>query len=141
MAGTPLMEFAITESVNVIALWASVVACSLNVILEREMGSLLMMISVIEKSISNGIKVSEVQITTLIEMLMRQAIKLDSIPTEGNASAQKNLQGKRVQKCVETLDVLKLSNARLKSVVVTTKWETFDPPPTSTTTAHWELFD
>ncbi|GMN54562.1 hypothetical protein TIFTF001_023688 [Ficus carica] len=93
----------------------------------------------IEKSISSGVKVSEVQITTLIEMLMRHAIKLDNIPAEGDASAQKILQGKRVQKCVESLDVLKISNAGLiKPVVVTTKWETFDPPPN---TAHWEIFD
>lgn len=34
----------------------------------------------------------EVQITTLIEMLMRQAIKLESISAEGDASVQKNLQ-------------------------------------------------
>ncbi|TKY71941.1 BAG family molecular chaperone regulator 2 [Spatholobus suberectus] len=70
-------------------------------------------VSAIEKSISNGVKVPEVQITTLIEMLMRQAIKLESISAEGDASAQKNLQGKRVQKCVETLDQLKVSNARI----------------------------
>lgn len=69
---------------------------------------------------------------------MRQAIKLESISAEGGASAQKNLQGKRVQKCVEKLDQLKVSNARIKPVVVTTKWETFDHPPSSTT---WELFD
>ncbi|RZB63794.1 BAG family molecular chaperone regulator 3 isoform A [Glycine soja] len=49
-------------------------------------------VSAIEKSISNGVKVPEVQITTLIEMLMRQAIKLESISAEGDASAQKNLQ-------------------------------------------------
>ncbi|KAH7837672.1 hypothetical protein Vadar_016536 [Vaccinium darrowii] len=35
-------------------------------------------------------------------------------------------QGKRVQKCVETLDVLKVSNARVKHVIVTAKWETFE---------------
>lgn len=49
-------------------------------------------VSVIEKSISNGVKVPEVQIITLIEMLMRQAIKLESISAEGDASAQKILQ-------------------------------------------------
>lgn len=49
-------------------------------------------VSAIEKSISNGVKVPEVQITTLIEMLMRQAIKLDNIAAEGDASAQKSLQ-------------------------------------------------
>lgn len=35
---------------------------------------------------------AEVQITTLTEMLMRQAIKLDMISAEGDASALKNLQ-------------------------------------------------
>ncbi|KAJ4977371.1 hypothetical protein NE237_002477 [Protea cynaroides] len=102
-----------------------------------EMDKLADQVSAIEKSIGNGTKVAEVQITTLIEMLMRQAIKLDSIPTEGDVSAQKNLQSKKVQKCVENLDVLKISNAKIKPVVVTTKWEIFDSP----TTTKWEIFD
>lgn len=46
----------------------------------------------IEKSILNGVKVPEIQITTLIEMLMRQAIKLDNISAEGDVYAQKHLQ-------------------------------------------------
>ncbi|KAL4349927.1 hypothetical protein AHAS_Ahas10G0090900 [Arachis hypogaea] len=99
------------------------------------------------------------QISTLIEMFMRQAIKLKSIST-GDVSAQKSVQvfnsilyyhtssrgmmsymlnlmvtyfqEKKVQKCVETLDALKISNARIKHVVVTTNWETFDHPPSST---------
>ncbi|KAF5736361.1 BAG family molecular chaperone regulator 2-like [Tripterygium wilfordii] len=104
-----------------------------------DIDKLIEQVSAIEKSISNGVKVPEVQITTLIEMLMRQAIKLDSISAEGEASSLKTLQGKRVQKCVETLDVLKISNARVKAVVVTTKWETFDPSPT--TVPQWEFFD
>ncbi|WCJ33511.1 BAG family molecular chaperone regulator 2 [Euphorbia peplus] len=99
-------------------------------------------VSAIEKSISNGIKVPDVQITTLTEMLMRQAIKLDTISAEGDASTFKISQGKRVQKCVESLDVLKISNANVKPVIVTTKWETFDfdpsPPPVS---PHWNLLD
>jgi len=49
-------------------------------------------VSAIEKSISDGVKVPEVQIITLIEMLMRQAIKLESISAEGDASAHKILQ-------------------------------------------------
>lgn len=55
-----------------------------------------------------------------------------------NQSHDYIFQGKRVQKCVEKLDQLKVSNARIKPVVVTTKWEIFDHPPSSTT---WELFD
>ncbi|KAK6240362.1 hypothetical protein SCA6_005751 [Theobroma cacao] len=95
-------------------------------------------VSAIEKSISGGVKVPEVQVTTLIEMLMRQAIKLENIAAEGDAFAQKILQGKRVQKCVETLDTLKISNAKVKPVIVTTKWETFEPSPAM---AQWEIFD
>ncbi|XWS67424.1 hypothetical protein CRYUN_Cryun04dG0005400 [Craigia yunnanensis] len=103
-----------------------------------ELDKLADQVSAIEKSITNGVKVPEVQITTLIEMLMRQAIKLDNIAAEGDAFAQKILQGKRVQKCVETLDTLKISNAKVKPVIVTTKWETFDPSPAI---AQWEIFD
>ncbi|THU62734.1 hypothetical protein C4D60_Mb01t08250 [Musa balbisiana] len=103
-----------------------------------EVDKLADQVTTIEKSITERNKVAEVQITTLIELLMRQAVKLDSIHTEGDASSQKNLQAKRVQKCVETLDLLKIRNSRLKPVVVTTKWETFDPP---TTTTQWEYFD
>ncbi|KAK4857956.1 hypothetical protein QYF36_008688 [Acer negundo] len=107
-----------------------------------ELDKLADQVSALEESISKGVKVAEVQITTLIEMLMRQAIKLDSITAEGEASAIKSLQGKRVQKCVETLDVLKIRNAKVKPVVVTTKWEIFEfnPPPT-TTVPQWEFFD
>ncbi|XP_030515033.1 BAG family molecular chaperone regulator 2-like [Rhodamnia argentea] len=113
-----------------------------------EVDKLADQVSAIEKSIAKGNKVPDVQITTLIEMLMRQAIKLDGIFAEGDAASLKNLQGKRVQKCVETLDVLKVSNARIKPVIVTTKWETFDHPPeppgavvAATATNPWEFFD
>ncbi|KAL0914439.1 hypothetical protein M5K25_014785 [Dendrobium thyrsiflorum] len=94
-------------------------------------------VSAIEKSISSRKKVPELQITTLIELLMRQAVKLDGIVAEGDTSFQKKLLAKRVQKCVEALDALKLSNGKLKSVIVTTKWETFDLPSTT----NLELFN
>lgn len=103
-----------------------------------EVDKLAEQVSAIEKSILNGVKVPEIQITTLIEMLMRQAIKLDNISAEGDVYAQKHLQGKRVQRCVETLDVLKISNPLIKPVVVAAKWETFDPSPT---TSRWEFFN
>lgn len=103
-----------------------------------EVDKLADQVSAMEKSIAKGIKAPEIQITTLTEMLMRQAIKLDSIPAEGEASSRKILQAKRVQKCVETLDVLKISNTKVKSVIVTTNWETFDQSPA---VAKWEIFD
>jgi hypothetical protein len=36
--------------------------------------------------------VAEVQITTLIELLMRHAVKLETIPADGDSSSQKNIQ-------------------------------------------------
>ncbi|KAK4491567.1 hypothetical protein RD792_002319 [Penstemon davidsonii] len=74
----------------------------------------------IEKSVANGSKVADLQITTLIEMLMRQAVKLDSIPGDGDACAKKDLQGKRVQKCVEKLDVLKNWDSSVTHVITCT---------------------
>ncbi|KAG0467811.1 hypothetical protein HPP92_017139 [Vanilla planifolia] len=105
--------------------------------LSLEVDKLATQVKSIEKSISSGNKVPELQITTLIELLMRQAVKLDAIHAEGDASIQKNLQAKSVQKCVEALDVLKQSNGKLNHVIVTTKWETFDPPSTT----QWEFFE
>ncbi|PPD92755.1 hypothetical protein GOBAR_DD10315 [Gossypium barbadense] len=63
------------------------------------------------------------------EMLMGQAIKVDNIVAERDAVAQKSLQnslvygflGKRVEKCVETLDMLKISNGRAEPVAITTQ--------------------
>ncbi|RZC45867.1 hypothetical protein C5167_038819 [Papaver somniferum] len=106
--------------------------------ISMEVEKLVAEVSAIEKSVSNGIKVAEVQITTLTEMLMRQAIKLDSIATEGDTSTHKNLQSKRVQKCVEALDVLKVSNAGVKPAVVKSKWEAMEAAQSR---PQWEYFD
>ncbi|XP_031130264.1 BAG family molecular chaperone regulator 2-like [Ipomoea triloba] len=96
----------------------------------------------IEKSIGNGNKVAELQITTLIEMLMAQAVKLDNVHAEGDAFGHKNLQSERVKKCVESLDKLKVANAQVKPpvVVTTAKWKFLDDPPPPATT-NWEIFD
>ncbi|CAM9000824.1 unnamed protein product [Rhodiola kirilowii] len=116
--------------------------------ISSEVDKLADQISTIKKSITSGNKVPEVQITTTIELLMRQAIKLDGLSTVGTElAAAKNLQGKRVQKSVETLDLLKIENANVKPVIISTKWEMFEfnpPPPTTApppSTARWELFD
>ncbi|KAE8698869.1 Detected protein of confused Function [Hibiscus syriacus] len=107
-----------------------------------ELDKLTDQVSAIEKSISNGAKVPEVQITTLIDMLMRQAVKLDDVAAEGDAVAQKHLQGKRVHRCVETLETLKISNGRAKvggDVIVRTLWEKIDPSHPAM--APWEIFE
>ncbi|KAL4301966.1 hypothetical protein GQ457_10G022340 [Hibiscus cannabinus] len=110
-----------------------------------ELDKLTDQVSAIEKSVSNGGRVPEVQITTLIEMLMRQAIKLDEVGAEGDAVAPKNLQAKRVQRCVETLELLKISNGGGKGgggggeAIVTTQGEKFGASPPGM--ALWEIFD
>ncbi|RWR88289.1 putative calreticulin 1b [Cinnamomum micranthum f. kanehirae] len=67
---------------------------------------------------------------------------------------KKEAEVRRVQTYVEALDLLKIRNAmpnkaqqqQKDSVVVTTKWETFDPTPaTSSSYSHskldWEFFE
>ncbi|CAN1227597.1 BAG family molecular chaperone regulator 3 [Linum grandiflorum] len=111
--------------------------------ISMEIDKLADQVSAMEESISDGKKVPEVQITTLVEVLMRQAIRLDQISAEGDASSQQIIQSKRVQKCVETLDVLKASNAKTEAATNSTQWETFDPPQLtpSDSTQLWQLFN
>ncbi|KAK6936406.1 BAG domain [Dillenia turbinata] len=162
-------------------------------------------VAALETVITKGGKVAEKEVLNLIELLMNQLIKLDGIMADGDVKLQRKMQVRRVQKYVETLDVLKIKNSipttttsngyhqnqqkissngngyhrttpfhqlptlqpkhsttSSGSVVVTTKWETFDstpPPSTSSTTTttpfgtihssssphsnklNWELFE
>jgi hypothetical protein len=73
---------------------------------------------------------------------------------EGEAKVQRKAEVRRVHNYVEMMDALKVRNANLlcsNTVVVTTRWETFDSgvgslntPPSSTSTKitqDWESFD
>ncbi|GER48028.1 BCL-2-associated athanogene 2, partial [Striga asiatica] len=62
----------------------------------------------IELDINGGKKVVETVLLNLIELLMTQLIKLDGIAADGDV--------KRVQKYIETLDVLKTKNSGLGKV-------------------------
>ncbi|GMI99583.1 BCL-2-associated athanogene 1 [Hibiscus trionum] len=175
-----------------------------------EVDSLVSQVSTLESIVSKGGKVAEKDVISLIEQFMNQLLKLDGIIGDGDVKLQRKMQVTRVQKYVETLDMLKIKNAmpntngvqteprdrnkhsnprklapiqeqqprRVQeqqmsnsvahlpihqqyqqhqqqsasgSVVVTTKWETFDssPAPTSASTANnsatpkfpWEFFD
>ncbi|XP_076883867.1 BAG family molecular chaperone regulator 2-like [Bidens hawaiensis] len=64
-----------------------------------------------ELVISKGGKVAEKTLLTVIELLMNQLLKLDGITTYGDVTLQRKLQVKRVQKYVETLDLLKIKNS------------------------------
>ncbi|OIW12504.1 hypothetical protein TanjilG_04668 [Lupinus angustifolius] len=112
-------------------------------------------VSAFESIISKGGKVVESDMLGLIELLMNQLLKLDGIIVDGgDIKLQRKMQVKRVQKYVETLDILKTKNspqqkhsngvhnklARIEEqqeeasnnnstsskMVVTTNWETFD---------------
>ncbi|XP_071734294.1 BAG family molecular chaperone regulator 1-like isoform X2 [Rutidosis leptorrhynchoides] len=68
-------------------------------------------VSALESVISKGGKVAEKTLLNLIELLMNQLLKLDGIMAEGDVKLQRKMQVKRVQKYVETLDVLKIKNS------------------------------
>ncbi|KAL8141512.1 hypothetical protein V2J09_014544 [Rumex salicifolius] len=114
-------------------------------------------VSALESVISKGGKVPEKDVLTLTEQLMNELIKLDAIVANGDVKLQRKLQVTRVQKYVETLDLLKIKNAtptinkatlpkqqqqqqkqKMQSAqkpnprtVVTTNWETFDSSATT----------
>ncbi|KAL5173788.1 BAG family molecular chaperone regulator 3 [Glycine soja] len=68
-------------------------------------------VSAFESIISKGGKVVETDVHNLIELLMNQLLKLDGIMADGDVKLQRKMQVKRVQKYVETLDVLKVKNS------------------------------
>ncbi|KHN31535.1 BAG family molecular chaperone regulator 1 [Glycine soja] len=68
-------------------------------------------VSAFESIISKGGKVVETDLLNLIELLMNQLLKLDGIVADGDVKLQRKMQVKRVQKYVETLDVLKVKNS------------------------------
>ncbi|CAI0546990.1 unnamed protein product [Linum tenue] len=92
-------------------------------------------VSALESVIGKGGKVAEKDVLSLIELLMNELLKLDGIMGDGDVKLQRKLQVKRVQKYVETLDVLKVKNSALTPVVVTTQWETFDATPGTSSAA------
>ncbi|XP_020570774.1 BAG family molecular chaperone regulator 1-like [Phalaenopsis equestris] len=141
-----------------------------------EVDKFVSQVSALEGVVLKGGKVADNEFLRLTELLMNELLKLEGIVADGDAHLQRRIQVKRVQKYVETLDMLKLKNAvpkssslppqkaqkkappsspKPKSVIVTTKWETFDslfsplPSPSSLTTTtsvaptprlDWELF-
>ncbi|PRQ60034.1 putative BAG domain-containing protein [Rosa chinensis] len=68
-------------------------------------------VSALETIITKGAKVAEQDVLKVIEHLMNQLLKLDGIMGDGDVKLQRKMQVKRVQKYVETLDVLKVKNS------------------------------
>ncbi|KAK8981536.1 hypothetical protein V6N11_027949 [Hibiscus sabdariffa] len=76
-----------------------------------DVDSLASQVSTLETIISKGGKVAEKDVISLIEQLMNQLLKLDGIMADGDVKLQRKMQVRRVQKYVETLDMLKIKNA------------------------------
>ncbi|MBA0583764.1 BAG family molecular chaperone regulator 1 [Gossypium raimondii] len=68
-------------------------------------------VSAFETTITKGGKVAEKDLINSIELLMNQLLKLDGITADGDVKLQRKMQVRRVQKYVETLDMLKIKNA------------------------------
>ncbi|XP_038874820.1 BAG family molecular chaperone regulator 3-like [Benincasa hispida] len=67
-------------------------------------------VSALESVIGKGGKVAEKTVLNLTELLMDQLLKLDGIMGDGDVKLQRKMQVRRVQKYVETLDILKIKN-------------------------------
>ncbi|KAK6137533.1 hypothetical protein DH2020_028718 [Rehmannia glutinosa] len=81
-----------------------------------EVDKLAKQVASIELEINGGKKVVETVLLNLIELLMTQLIKLDGISADGDVKLQRRMQVKRVQKYIETLDMLKMRNSSLVKV-------------------------
>ncbi|KAE8709703.1 BAG family molecular chaperone regulator 3 [Hibiscus syriacus] len=76
-----------------------------------EVDRLASQVSTLETIIYKGGKVAEKYVISLIEQLMNQLLKLDGIMADGDVKLQRKMQVRRVQKYVETLDMLKIKTA------------------------------
>ncbi|XP_010523590.1 PREDICTED: BAG family molecular chaperone regulator 3 [Tarenaya hassleriana] len=68
-------------------------------------------VSAFETVINKGGRVEEKSLMNLIEMLMNQLLNLDAITADGDVKLKRKMQVRRIQKHVETLDVLKIKNS------------------------------
>ncbi|WJX94538.1 hypothetical protein P8452_75945 [Trifolium repens] len=119
-----------------------------------EVDKLTKKVSDLEGVASKGGVIAELDVESLTENLMRILITLDEIYGDSELKLKRKEQVKRVQKQIETLDMLKISKPKednktreskvhcgvqkqhlqekqqplkqSESVVITTKWETFD---------------
>ncbi|KAJ6797353.1 Uncharacterized protein M6B38_216745 [Iris pallida] len=101
-------------------------------------------VSALDTIVSKGKKVADKDILDLTEQLMNLLLRLDGIAAEGDANLQRAKQVKRVQKYVETLDELKVKNAKTATTLVHVQQPQPPPPPpqsSAVVTTDWEVFD
>ncbi|KAL8160251.1 hypothetical protein V2J09_001788 [Rumex salicifolius] len=78
-----------------------------------EVDRLAVQVLALESVISKGGKVAEKDVVSLTELLMNELIKLDAIVAQGDTKSQRKIQVTRVQKYVETLDMIKMKSLTL----------------------------
>ncbi|KAL9253640.1 BAG family molecular chaperone regulator 1-like protein [Drosera capensis] len=76
-----------------------------------EVDRLSAQVSTLELAIKEGGKVAEKEVLNLTELLMNELVKLDAIVAAGEVKLQRKMQVRRVQKYVETLDLIKAKNS------------------------------
>ncbi|KAJ9147854.1 hypothetical protein P3X46_029970 [Hevea brasiliensis] len=77
-----------------------------------EVDELQTKVKALEATASGGEKVAEIDADNLTEILMNILVALDGIAAEGDLKLQKGMQERKVQKYIETLDMLKLQNSK-----------------------------
>ncbi|XP_047940010.1 BAG family molecular chaperone regulator 1-like [Salvia hispanica] len=102
-------------------------------------------VSALESVVSRGGNVADKDVASLVEMLMNQLLKLETISADGDVKLQRKMQVRRVCKYVETLDSMKMKkppevedspNLGQQPAVITTEWEMFDSIPTTAAPGH-----
>ncbi|MCO5610296.1 hypothetical protein L7F22_064532 [Adiantum nelumboides] len=117
---------------------AIAMACRAVADVNEEVDKIAEKVFAVEAAVKSGRRLKESAIAEPTELLMCQLLKLDSIEAEGEAKSQRRILVRRVQKYVETLDMLKIQNETpvTQRTVVTTKWETFDAGLVGATSAR-----
>ncbi|KAL3647213.1 hypothetical protein CASFOL_008181 [Castilleja foliolosa] len=92
-----------------------------------EVDNLAKQVASIELEINRGKKVVDTVLLHMIELLMTQLIKLDGIAADGDVKLQRRMQVKRVQKYIETLDMLKIKNSGVGNVQLHQQDRIFTP--------------
>ncbi|KAL3630915.1 hypothetical protein CASFOL_023899 [Castilleja foliolosa] len=92
-----------------------------------EVDNLAKQVASIELEINRGKKVVDKVLLHMIKLLMTQLIKLDGIAADGDVKLQRRMQVKRVQKYIETLDMLKIKNSGVGNVQLHQQDRIFTP--------------
>ncbi|XP_074582951.1 BAG family molecular chaperone regulator 1-like [Curcuma longa] len=79
-----------------------------------EVDRLASKVTALEAIANKGERVVVNDVVNLIDCLMNELVKLEAIDADGDVKQQKSLQIKRVQKHVETLDLIKLKNGQAR---------------------------